>query len=51
MQFKFKKPHGKSNIDLNTLIFAKEDKIFEFNYEKETLKDIVTFDFPLNRQP
>ena len=52
MQFKFKQNKQSNNTNtLTTLIFAKRDKIFEFNYETEVVKDIVNFEFPLQGQP
>ena len=49
MDFHFK--HTKNNKDPNTMIFAKQDKIIEFNYETEEIKDICLFEVPLLRQP
>ena len=48
MQFLFKNPDKFGN-DSNTLIFVKKEKMFEFDYMSGTVKDIYTFEKPLNR--
>lgn len=48
MQFYFKLPHSNGH-DASTLIFAKREHIFEFNYETGERTDICTFEVPLNR--
>jgi len=48
MQFHFKHI-ASSAVDPQTLIFAKQDKIFEFNYDTGHMRDICVFDVPLQR--
>jgi len=45
MQFKYKR--GERDV----LIFATQEKIFEFNYVTKTIKDVVVFTTSLSRQP
>ena len=47
MQFYFK--ISKTDQDLTTLIFAKKDKIFEFNYETVEIRDVCVYDEKMNR--
>lgn len=48
MQMIFKNP-DKAGNDSNTLIFAKKECVFEFNYMTATLNTLLTMDKPLNR--
>ena len=47
MQFHFSV--SKKDNRNKKLIFAKQDKIFEFDYETELLKDVCIFENPLSR--
>jgi len=46
MQFHFKVAE-KNGSDPQTLIFARQDKIFEFNYNTGDMRDLCVFDVPL----
>jgi len=49
MQFQFKLT--KKDKEPTTLIFARQDRIMEFNFETEEIKEICIFEVPLTRQP
>lgn len=50
MKYFFKnKPHEFSNYD--TILFAKKEEIFEFNFETEQFKIIYRYEVSLNNQP
>ena len=46
--FKYFNP---GQLDPTSLIFARKDKIIQFNYETAAMVDLVNFEVPLNRQP
>ena len=49
MQFKFKiQKNGKES---NALIFAKQDRIMELNFDTVQCKDVYIYEIPLTRQP
>ena len=50
MDFSFKKWDG-HGIDPCTLIFAKIDSVFSFNYETGQIATLYKYKEPLNRQP
>ena len=47
MDFHFKNP--RSGYEPSTIIFAKMDGIIEFDFEKDRVKEIMTFEEPLHR--
>jgi hypothetical protein len=50
MKFFFKnKPHEFSKY--HTILFAKKEEIFEFNFETEEFKKIYSYEVSLNNQP
>jgi len=49
MQFHFKLPIN--GADQSSLIFAKKEKIFEFNYHTAEVRDVYVYENPLNQQP
>jgi len=49
MQFHFKKTKG--GKDLQHLIFAQANRIIEFDFINETLKELTVFVIPLLKQP
>lgn len=49
MQFHFR--NTKNGREFSTLIFAKYDRLLEFDFINERVKDIVIFEIPLTRQP
>jgi len=50
MDFAFQQWDGRG-IDPNTLIFAKQDSLFSFNYETGQMTNIYKFEAALTRQP
>ena len=48
MQFYFKV--SQTDQDLTSLIFANKNKIFEFNYETQEIRDVIVYDTAMNRQ-
>ena len=48
MQFYFKV--SQTDQDLTSLIFANKNKIFEFNYETQEIRDVIVYDKAMNRQ-
>jgi hypothetical protein len=49
MQFHFR--NTKNRREFSTLIFAKYDRLLEFDFINERVKEIVIFQVPLTRQP
>jgi len=50
MQFHFRSPSSRSG-KYDTILFAKQEEIFEFNFETEECKMFYTFGTPLGQQP
>ena len=47
MQFHFKKTKG--DKDTSTLIFAQAERIIEFDFVNEALKEVAVFEVPLTK--
>lgn len=49
MQFHFKKTKG--GKDTQHIIFAQAERIIEFDFVNESLKEMTVFEIPLTKQP
>ena len=49
MQYHFKKTKG--GKDPTIIIFAQANRLFEFDFLNEVLKEIGNFEIPLTKQP